>query len=260
MDPMSLMATCGVEGVSRAWTSRERLRSGWGSRTARAGRSGRGRDNADGRDGGTGHVARHVPDNTSRMSATRVERHRPRWSHRPAGPPESARANRRLVGRLRAREYQDEHGAFLGDADLLWCPEGLREADGRACSATCAGRDVLEVGCGAAQGARWLVRAGALGSPPSTSRRPAAAGPACSTRAAGRRCRGWCRPTRRRCRSATRASTSWCSAFGGIPFVADSAGAHARGRAGCCGPAGGWSSRSRTRCAGPSRTTRARPG
>jgi hypothetical protein len=28
-----------------------------------------------------------------------------------------------------ADEYQAEHGAFLGDVDLCWCPEGLREAD-----------------------------------------------------------------------------------------------------------------------------------
>ena len=78
---------------------------------------------------------------------------------RPAGPAESARANR-LWWDASAREYQDEHGGFLGDADLLWCPEGLREADAHLLGDV-AGRDVLEVGCGAAQGARWLVAAGA---------------------------------------------------------------------------------------------------
>jgi SAM-dependent methyltransferase len=56
--------------------------------------------------------------------------------------------------------YQDEHGAFLGDADFVWCPEGLREADARLLGET-AGRDVLEIGCGAAQCARWLVGQGA---------------------------------------------------------------------------------------------------
>ena len=79
--------------------------------------------------------------------------------HRDAGPQESARANRQWWD-AEARTYQDEHGAFLGDADLLWCPEGLREADAHLLGEV-RGRDVLEVGCGAAQGGRWLVAAGA---------------------------------------------------------------------------------------------------
>ena len=78
---------------------------------------------------------------------------------RPAGPVESARANRSWWD-AEATAYYEEHGAFLGDADLLWCPEGLREADARLLGDV-RGRDVLEVGCGAAQGARWLVREGA---------------------------------------------------------------------------------------------------
>ncbi|MCW2665441.1 MAG: methyltransferase type 11 [Frankiales bacterium] len=79
--------------------------------------------------------------------------------HRPAGPIESARANR-LWWDASAQEYQDEHGDFLGDADLLWCPEGVREADAQLLGDV-RGRSVLEVGCGAAQGARWLVAQGA---------------------------------------------------------------------------------------------------
>ena len=78
---------------------------------------------------------------------------------REAGPEESARANRSWWD-AQARSYQDQHGDFLGDADLLWCPEGLREADAHLLGEL-AGRDVLEIGCGAAQGARWLVGAGA---------------------------------------------------------------------------------------------------
>ena len=78
---------------------------------------------------------------------------------RDTGPAESARANRRWWD-AEARNYQDEHGDFLGDDDLLWCPEGLREADARLLGDV-RDRDVLEVGCGAAQGARWLVREGA---------------------------------------------------------------------------------------------------
>ena len=79
--------------------------------------------------------------------------------HRDADAAESARANRQWWDG-EAPAYQAEHGDFLGDADLLWCPEGLREADARLLGDV-AGRDVLEVGCGAAQGARWLVGAGA---------------------------------------------------------------------------------------------------
>lgn len=54
-----------------------------------------------------------------------------------------------------AREYLDEHGAFLGDTDLLWCPEGLRESQARLLGDV-RGARVLEVGAGAAQGTRWL--------------------------------------------------------------------------------------------------------
>ena len=79
--------------------------------------------------------------------------------HRQAGPAESARANRRWWD-AEAQSYQQEHGEFLGDVDLLWCPEGLREHDARLLGEV-ADRDVLEIGCGAAQGARWLTSRGA---------------------------------------------------------------------------------------------------
>ncbi len=59
-----------------------------------------------------------------------------------------------------ADDYQAEHGMFLEDVGFLWCPEGLREADVRLLGETC-GRRVLEVGCGAAQSARWLRSRGA---------------------------------------------------------------------------------------------------
>jgi SAM-dependent methyltransferase len=80
-------------------------------------------------------------------------------SSRPVGPQESARANRSWWD-SEAATYYAEHGAFLGDADLLWCPEGIREAEAHLLGDV-RDRDVLEVGCGAAQGARWLVTAGA---------------------------------------------------------------------------------------------------
>ena len=59
-----------------------------------------------------------------------------------------------------ADNYQAEHGAFLGDVDFVWCPEGLREADAGLLGDV-SGARVLEVGCGAAAAARWLVTQGA---------------------------------------------------------------------------------------------------
>jgi SAM-dependent methyltransferase len=61
---------------------------------------------------------------------------------------------------LDADAYQAEHGSFLGDVDLVWCPEGLREADAGLLGPV-SGRRILEVGCGAASCARWLVAQGA---------------------------------------------------------------------------------------------------
>lgn len=60
-----------------------------------------------------------------------------------------------------AAEYLDEHGAFLGDDDFLWCPEGLRESEARLLGDVTGAR-VLEVGSGAAQCSRWLAAHGAL--------------------------------------------------------------------------------------------------
>ena len=59
-----------------------------------------------------------------------------------------------------ADSYQAEHGAFLGDSDLVWCPEGVREASAELLGAV-RGRRILEVGCGAAAGSRWLATQGA---------------------------------------------------------------------------------------------------
>lgn len=56
--------------------------------------------------------------------------------------------------------YQEEHGAFLGDVDFVWCPEGLRESDARLLGEV-RGLRMLELGCGAAAGARWLDGQGA---------------------------------------------------------------------------------------------------
>lgn len=117
-----------------------------------------------------------------------------------------------------ADEYQAEHGEFLGDARFVWSPEGLDEAE-VALLGEVAGRRVLEVGCGAAQCARWLIDQGA-----------AAVGLDLSYRQLQHARRlddttGTAVPVV--CGTASRlpfAAESFdlaCSAFGALPFVAD---------------------------------------
>ena len=75
---------------------------------------------------------------------------------------ESARANR-IWWDADAANYHAAHGRFLGTADFVWCPEGLREADAQLLGdpAELAGRDILEVGAGSAMCSRWLAARGA---------------------------------------------------------------------------------------------------
>jgi SAM-dependent methyltransferase len=78
---------------------------------------------------------------------------------RPVDAPSSVRASRGWWD-TDADDYQAEHGRYLGDADLVWCPENLREQDAHLLGDV-RGRRVLEVGCGAAMCSRWLVGQGA---------------------------------------------------------------------------------------------------
>jgi SAM-dependent methyltransferase len=80
-------------------------------------------------------------------------------TRRDTDPTESVRASRAWWDGY-AADYQVEHGDFLGDADFVWGPEGLRERDARLLGEV-VDRDILEVGCGAAQCSRWLVGQGA---------------------------------------------------------------------------------------------------
>ncbi|MEU7480595.1 class I SAM-dependent methyltransferase [Lentzea sp. NPDC042327] len=59
-----------------------------------------------------------------------------------------------------ADSYHDAHGDFLGAADFVWCPEGLREEDAGFLGEV-AGQRILEVGSGSAPCARWLKVRGA---------------------------------------------------------------------------------------------------
>src|SRR5690606_26122421 len=80
-------------------------------------------------------------------------------ARRPVGHAEAVEASR-AWGDADADDYLGEHGDFLGDADFVWCPEGLREQDAHLLGDV-AGKRVLEVGCGAAMCARWLTSVGA---------------------------------------------------------------------------------------------------
>jgi SAM-dependent methyltransferase len=72
---------------------------------------------------------------------------------------ESVRANR-LWWDADADAYMATHGEFLSDVEFMWCPEGLTEADAGLLGDV-AGKRILEVGCGAAPCARWLSTCGA---------------------------------------------------------------------------------------------------
>jgi SAM-dependent methyltransferase len=120
-----------------------------------------------------------------------------------------------------ADDYQAEHGDFLGEVDFVWCPEGLREADAGLLGEV-RGTDVLEVGCGSASCARWLVARGAraVGIDLSAGMLRHAA--------AGNRRSGVAAPLVQASADqlpfADRRFDVACSAFGAVPFVADLAG------------------------------------
>jgi SAM-dependent methyltransferase len=132
---------------------------------------------------------------------------------------QARRANRAWWD-LDADEYQREHGEFLGDADFVWCPEGLREADARLLGPV-RGRRVLELGCGAAAAARWLATEGAdvVGTDLSAGMlRHAVAGAArTGVRVPLVQADALALPFR------DGAFDIACTAFGAVPFVADSA-------------------------------------
>ncbi len=79
-------------------------------------------------------------------------------TRREADQPETVRANRAWWD-AEAGDYYAEHGEFLGDADLTWGPEGLRESEAHLLG-DLAGMRVLEIGCGGAQSSRWVAGQG----------------------------------------------------------------------------------------------------
>lgn len=119
-----------------------------------------------------------------------------------------------------ADSYLATHGEFLGDVDLRWCPEGLREAEADLLGDV-RGQRVLELGCGAAAGARWLhtegayavgldLSAGMLRHARTAAARTGVAAPLVQAD-------GLALPFPDGCFDAV------CTAFGAVPFVTDSA-------------------------------------
>ena len=80
-------------------------------------------------------------------------------TRREADQRETVRANRSWWDG-EAEDYYTEHGAFLGDTDVTWGPEGLRESQAHLLG-DLSGRDVLEIGAGGAQCSRWVAGQGA---------------------------------------------------------------------------------------------------
>jgi SAM-dependent methyltransferase len=78
---------------------------------------------------------------------------------RPVDAVDSVRAARRWWD-AEADGYLAEHEGALGIAEWLWGPEGWTEDDLRLLGDV-VGQRVLELGCGAASGARWLAEHGA---------------------------------------------------------------------------------------------------
>jgi SAM-dependent methyltransferase len=142
------------------------------------------------------------------------------------GADETVAANRRWWDAA-ADDYQAEHGEFLGGGDkarFIWGPDGLDEATAQLLGPTTslAGRRVLEVGCGAAQCSRWLAAQGATTIGFDLSARQLGhakrmnGGPGLAVRL-----------IQADAQATPFADASFdlaCSAYGALPFVADSAG------------------------------------
>ena len=143
--------------------------------------------------------------------------------HRRLDSRDSASASRRWWD-ADADAYHDEHAEFLGvdtpGGEFVWCPEGLHEGDVHLLGDV-AGRRVLEIGCGSAPCARWLAGQGASVVGLDLSMGMLSRGVAAMRRGGPRvplvQANAEVLPFREA------AFDLACSAFGAVPFVADSA-------------------------------------
>ncbi len=163
----------------------------------------------------------------STTTAAMIQGPEPEATRRIAGATESSRANRRWWDR-NADDYQLEHGGFLGDARFVWGPEGLDEAQARLLGPASGLKDraVLEIGAGAAQCSRWLAARGARPVALDLSARQLRHARRIDLEAAGT---GAAAPALVQADAGALpfADASFdlaCSAYGALPFVADTAG------------------------------------
>lgn len=141
---------------------------------------------------------------------------------RPLTAAESVRANRAWWD-ADAADYHRTHADFLGvdspAGEFVWCPEGLHEGDVGLLGAV-AGCDVLEVGCGSAPCARWLAGRGARVVGVDVSAAMLARGT--TVMRAGGPVASLAQASADALPFADASFNVACSAFGAVPFVADS--------------------------------------
>lgn len=136
---------------------------------------------------------------------------------------QSDRASRRWWD-ADADDYHAEHGSFIGSdtpgGEFVWCPEGLHEGDLRLLG-DIVGKRVLEVGCGSAACSRWLNNHGAwaVGLDISAGMLRHAR----SAEAPDHPPVALVQASAELLPFADNSFDAACSAFGGVPFVADSA-------------------------------------
>jgi SAM-dependent methyltransferase len=130
---------------------------------------------------------------------------------------ESERASR-LWWDADADDYLAEHGRDIGDVAFMWSPENVHEEDVRLLGDV-AGKDVLEIGSGSAPCSRWLAtrgaRAVALDVSGSMLRHAAVIGERTGVRVP------LVQAGAERLPFGDASFDVACSAFGGVPFVAE---------------------------------------
>ncbi|WP_433679383.1 class I SAM-dependent methyltransferase [Nocardia sp. CA-119907] len=122
-----------------------------------------------------------------------------------------------------ATDYHETHADFLGvdspGGEFIWCPEGLHEGDHHFLGEI-AGKRILEIGCGSAPCSRWLAGQGAQAIGLDLSMGMLERGLAAMTRGGPQ-----VPLVQAGAEALPFADASFdiaCSAFGAVPFVADS--------------------------------------